>query len=124
MNKIILSGNIVKANELVNGVVKNSIAVKRDFKNQKGEYETDFFDIVAFNNCATYMSNYIGKGDKVELSGRMQIKTYQSQDGVNRKFYEVVIESISVLTKSMSSLANQEEPEDLEPINDEDDLPF
>ena len=120
MNKIILSGNIVKANELTNGVVKNSIAVRRDFKNAKGEYDTDFFDIVAFNNCANYLMNYVGKGDKVELCGKMQVKTFQGQDGVNRKFYEVIVESIAAISKNQKEQVDQ--PKELESVDD--DIPF
>ena len=124
MNKIILSGNVVKENELVNGVVKNTIAVRRDYKNSNGEYETDFFDIVAFNNCANYLSNYVNKGDKIELSGRMQIKMYQSQDGINRKFYEVIVDSVATLSKAQVKDQDSQPIKETDVIDDSDELPF
>ena len=122
MNKIILTGNIVNDTVSREKLAKNSIAVRRDFKNEDGEYDTDFFEIIAFGHQADYMKNYICKGDKVEISGKMQIRQYQTQDGINRKAYEVIIESIGTLIK-----ANQDniKPQDegFEEVYD-DDIPF
>lgn len=111
MNKIILTGNIANDNKSTDKIVRNSIAVRRDFKNESGEYDTDFFDIIAYGHQAYYMKNYVKKGDKVEICGRMQIRQYQTQDGINRKAYEVILDSISTLVK----VAREE---DLAEVND------
>ena len=59
MNKIILVGNTTKNTENNKGIAKTSIAVRRDFKNPNGEYDTDYFDLVAFQHQAEFLTNYI-----------------------------------------------------------------
>lgn len=124
MNKIILTGNIVADNKSGDKMVRNAIAVRREFKNEEGEYDSDFFDIIAFSHQAEFIKKYIGKGDKVELVGRMQVRTYQTQDGITRKSYEVVVESISILTKKQTA-NNLEEITDADfDLDDTNDIPF
>ena len=70
MNKIILSGNLVKEVELRNtpngtSVIQNTIAVRNDYKNAKGEYDSEFINIVAWKQTADYISKYASKGNKV-----------------------------------------------------------
>ena len=102
MNKVILSGRITKDIELMKtqsgiSVVSNSIAVRRDFK-ENGEYQTDFINFVAWRTQADYLASYAKKGDRCEIIGRWQVRTYQAQDGSQRKVDEVVVESINVFS--------------------------
>ena len=90
MNVITLTGNAVKDIELKftpNGkaVANGTIAVRRDFKNQQGEYETDFINFVALGGVSEVMANHIRKGDKFGITGRLQIRKY------NDKYYTEVI---------------------------------
>ena len=132
MNRIILTGNMVRDNKSLNKenqdyIVSNAIAVRREFKNPKGEYETDFFDIIAFGHQAKYMMEYINKGDKVELAGRMQTRTFTATDGTQRKAYEIVVDYISSLgskeTKG-SELTPAPADDDFIDDTDEEELPF
>lgn len=118
MNKIIVSGNLVKDIEVINNAVKNVVAVKRDYKTND-KYETDFFDIIAFGNNATYLSKYAKKGDRVELCGKMQIRNYQAADGTTRKFYEILVESINSFGSK-----NTEQTESVDQDADAEGLPF
>ena len=68
MNKVLLTGRLVKDCELMKtdsgtSVTKNSVAVRRDFKNSNGEYDTDFIDFVAFGTTAEYLASYGKKGN-------------------------------------------------------------
>lgn len=128
MNKVILSGNLCKDVELRvtqtgTSVASNCIAVRRDFKSPNGEYETDFINLVAWRTQADYLSNYAKKGDRVELVGRWTVRRYQDASGQTKTANEVVVESISIISKPQGSV--KEEPTNEPPIDFTDnDLPF
>lgn len=96
MNIIALTGNAVKDTELKitpggTAVASGAIAVRRDFKNkQTGEYESDFINYTAFGKTGELMADYIKKGVKFGINGRLQIRTYD-QDGQRKYFTEVVV---------------------------------
>lgn len=96
MNIITLTGNATKDIELKytpNGkaIANGSIAVRRDFKNQHGEYETDFINFVSLGKTAEIMANYIKKGDKFGINGRLQIRKWEKDNGEKQYFTEVVV---------------------------------
>lgn len=97
MNKIILSGRLTKDIELRYtpgnvAVASGSIAVTRDFKNKNGEYESDFFNILAYGKLAEIVSNQSRKGILCELWGRLQSRSYDNQQGQRVYVTEVVVE--------------------------------
>ena len=96
MNIITLTGNSTKDVELrysPNGkaISNGSIAVRRDFKNQHGEYETDFFNFVAVGKVGETMANYIKKGDKFGITGRLQNRVWEKDNGEKQYFTEVFV---------------------------------
>lgn len=98
LNKIIIMGRIVRDIELRRtnsgvSVVSLTLAVDRDFKNQSGEKETDFIDVVAYRNTAEFLSKYFGKGRMAVVEGRLQIREWE-KDGVKRRSAEVVAENV------------------------------
>ena len=119
-------GNTTKNTENNKGIAKTSIAVRRDFKNPNGEYDTDYFDLVAFQHQAEFLTNYIHKGDKILISGRMQTRTYVASDGMNRKVYEIILDSVENLTpKQKQELEQVEDDEDFAEVDiSDDDIPF
>lgn len=99
LNKIILMGRLTRDPELRrtgNGtaVTSFSLAVDRDFKNQAGEKETDFIDIVAWRNTAEFVSRYFTKGRMAVVEGRLQIRDWTDRDGGKRRSAEVVVDNI------------------------------
>ncbi|MEH7355091.1 single-stranded DNA-binding protein [Neobacillus drentensis] len=96
MNVITLTGNATKDFELKytpNGkpVGSGTIAVRRDFKNQQGEYETDFINLVVLGKLSEVMANHIRKGDKFGVTGRLQIRIWNKDNGEKAYFTEVVV---------------------------------
>jgi single-strand DNA-binding protein len=96
MNVITLTGNATKDFELrytPNGkpVGSGTIAVRRDFKNQQGEYETDFINLVVLGKLSEIMANHIRKGDKFGVTGRLQIRIWDKDNGEKAYFTEVVV---------------------------------
>ena len=122
MNKVILSGNLCKDIELKQtqsgkSALNNSVAVKRDFKDADGTYQTDFIDFIAFGNQAEYLNKYAYKGARVELVGRWQVRNYVGKNGYDHRANEVVVENISLVTPK-----KEEQSKDAKV--DTDDLPF
>jgi len=103
MNKIILSGNLIKEVELRNttngtSVVQNTIAVKNDYKNAKGECDSEFINIVAWKQTAEYISKYASKGSKVLVEGKLRNRSYEKQDGTKGYVTEVIVEKVELLS--------------------------
>jgi single-strand DNA-binding protein len=104
MNVIILTGNCTKDIEMrftPNGkaVANGTIAVKRDFKNQNGEYETDFFNFVALGKTGEIMANHIHKGDKFGIKGKLQNRVWESEQG-KKYFTEVLVDGFDFPQKA------------------------
>lgn len=119
MNKVILSGNLCKDIELKytttnnKPVVQNSIAVRNDFKNQNGDYESQFINIVVWNKTAEFLSQYASKGSKILVEGRLTNRSYDKQDGTKGYITEVVVEKIELLnTKKQETSETQEDTQD------------
>lgn len=100
LNKIIVMGRLTRDPELrqtpsgVN-VASFSIACDRDFKDkQTGEKQTDFIDIVAWRQTADFVSRYFAKGRMAVVEGRLQIRTWQDQQGNNRRTAEIIADNI------------------------------
>ena len=112
MNKIILSGNATKDVVLQTtnsglSFCSFGVAVKRNFKNNDGEYETDFINCVAWRSTADYLAKYLKKGNKVIVSGAIQTRTYDAKDGTKKYVTEVVVDDAEVLSTQPKP---QEEP--------------
>lgn len=98
LNKIIIMGRLTKDVELrktgdATSVASFTIACERDF-GQNGQKETDFFDIVAWNKTADFMSKYFSKGRMAVVSGRLQIRSWNDKDGNKRRTAEIVAENV------------------------------
>lgn len=135
MNRVIEIGRTTKDIELKTtpsgtSVVSFSIAVKRNFKNGEGNYDSDFFDCTAFNKLAETISKYVHKGDMLGVVGRLQTRSYTNKEGNNRKVTEIVVEEIEFLTpKKEDPVKVDFKMEDVDPFSfkefgDDEELPF
>lgn len=130
MNKVILTGNLCKDIELKmttggKEVITNAVAVQRDFKNEKGEYESDFINIAAFGASAAYLGRYAHKGDRVEIVGRWTVRKYQDRNGATQYANECIVESVKAFSRQPKEETQPYIPEAYT-MQDEntDDLPF
>lgn len=94
LNQIVLVGRIVsdpeiKETENENKVSNITLAVNRSFKNDNGEYETDFIPCVLWNSIAKTTCEYCKKGDLVGVKGRVQM---------TRNKMEVIVEKLTFLS--------------------------
>lgn len=139
MNHVVLIGRLTKDPELrytPNGVaVANfSLAVDRDFVNQAGERETDFIPVVVWQKLAETCANYLRKGRLAAVQGRLQVRSYETQEGQRRWISEVVASNVQFLDRAegrQSAGPGVSEPTDSGADSDDDigeinldDLPF
>ncbi len=102
MNKVILTGRTTKTIELRYttsnvAVTQFTIAVNRDFKDKDGNYSSDFISCVAYRKTAELLAQYVEKGDKLGIVGRIQTRDYTDKDNNRRYVTEVIVESIEFL---------------------------
>ena len=89
MNRVILSGNSTKDIEMVKigdtKIGKFTIAVSRTYKNEYGNYETDFIDCLAFDNIAENTELYCKKGDIIFIYWKMGVFLWLKRNGETGK---------------------------------------
>ncbi|GCF09308.1 single-stranded DNA-binding protein [Dictyobacter arantiisoli] len=133
MNKIMLIGNLGKDPDMsytTNGtaVTKFSLAVTRRGKSASGERETDWFNIVAWSQLAETCNNYLKKGQKVFVEGRLDQRRYTDKDGVSRTAIDVVINDMEMLTPKNQQPSNTSSGSDsynvADDLGDLEDHPF
>lgn len=107
MNSINIVGRLTADPELRRtgdntAVCSISVAVKRP----KVKDTTDFIECVVWRQSAEYLSQYGHRGDVVAISGSLQSRSWKDKEGNNRKAWEVVAESVELLSSKKSSEAS------------------
>lgn len=102
-NKVVLVGNLTRDIELRyiqsgTAVGSTGIAVNRKFSvNGEKRDETCFIDITFFGRQAEVANQYLNKGSKVLIEGRLKFDTWQDQNGQNRSKHSIVVENMEML---------------------------
>jgi single-strand DNA-binding protein len=104
LNRVQLIGNLTRDPELRytpngNAVVTFSIATNRGWTTDSGEKreEVDFHRVVAWNKLAELCSQFLTKGRKVYVEGRLSTRSWTGQDGAQKSTTEVVIDDMILL---------------------------
>jgi len=149
VNQVILMGNLTRDPELRNtpsgqSVCSFSLALNRAYKDQSGEWKeaTDYIDVVAWGPLGERVAQYLSKGRRCLVQGRLQSRSWE-QDGNKRSKVEVLASDVTFLDsrgggddnggsmQSDTSNASSSKKKDdvvIEDITDEpinlDDIPF
>lgn len=112
LNRIVLIGRLTKDPDTrytPNGkcVTNFTLAVDRPFKNQQGEKEADFIQIVVWGTQAENCANYLSKGKLCAVDGRLQIRSYPTDDGNRRWLTEVVADNVRFLNPKGQAYAEE-----------------
>ncbi|NSW55104.1 MAG: single-stranded DNA-binding protein [Armatimonadetes bacterium] len=107
INVCVLVGRIVNDPEMrytASGmaVVNFRLAVERQRK-QEGQQDTDFLDIVAFGKTGEFVAQYLDKGARVGVEGRIQSRNWQTNDGQKRTSVEIVANTVQQLETRQES---------------------
>jgi single-strand DNA-binding protein len=124
LNRIILIGRLTADPQLRytangNAVTNFTLAVNKSFVGQDGERGADFIDVVVWRKLAEACANHLAKGRLAAVEGRLEIRSYEDQQGVRRKAAEVVADNVRFLEwgKEQTSSSDTDEP-------DFDQVPF
>lgn len=137
LNSTCLVGRLTKNPELRytpnnQAVATFRLAVNRNFKSQNGEREADFINCVIWRQQAENLANWAKKGALIGITGRIQTRNYENQQGQRVYVTEVVADSFQLLefnkqndqgrsqSHSRQGFERQAEPMDIS----DDDLPF
>ncbi len=134
VNKVILIGNLgadpeVRYSQAGTAIASFRIATTETWKKQDGskEEQTEWHRIVAFARLAEICGEYLSKGSKVYIEGRIQTRKWDDRDGNTRYTTEIVAREMKILTPrggSDASVSQQyDEPPFPEPVMG-DDVPF
>jgi len=103
-NKIILAGNLTRDIEIRYtqsgaAIGNTAIATSRKFKSQTGEQKEEvlFVDITFFGRTAEIANQYLRKGSKVLVDGRLKLDQWTAQDGSKRSKHSVTVENLQML---------------------------
>lgn len=133
LNRVVLIGRLTKDPELrytPNGVAVASftLAVDRNYKNAQGEKETDFIPCVVFRQLAELCANYLAKGRLAAVDGRIQVRSYEGQDGQRRWVTEVVGDNVRFLSPKENNTNTSNVSDDFgsfaHEVSLDDDIPF
>ena len=102
LNSVCLVGRMTKDAELRytpnnQAVATFSLAVNRNFKSQNGEREADFINCVIWRQQAENLANWAKKGALIGITGRIQTRSYENQQGQRVYVTEVVAETFQLL---------------------------
>lgn len=105
LNRVVLVGRLTRDPEIKFtpagvAVAQLGIAVQRFTKNDSGDYDVDFFNVVAWRRTAEFADKYLTKGRLVSVDGRLQTRSWVDQaSGQKRSVVEIVADNIDGLDR-------------------------
>ncbi len=133
VNKVILIGNLGKDPELRyapsgSAVASFSLATSEQWKDQEGnpQERTSWHNIVVWGKLAEIAAEYLKKGRKVYIEGRLQYRDYETKDGNRRYVTEIVVNDLVMLGSRQDGGEKEESAPSAPPAvsEEKDDLPF
>ena len=126
MNQVILIGNLVRDPEMKYtqaglAVTRFTLALNRPKKDGQDQ-GADFISIVTFGKLAENCANYLAKGRKTAVAGRIQTGSYEDKDG--KKVYTTDVIANSVEFLEWEKRESPDAPEGFHPVGDGSDIPF
>lgn len=110
LNRATILGNATRDPEMRytpngKGVVHFAVATNRRWKDQSGEFqeEVEFHEISAWAGLAETINNYVKKGNKVYIEGRLRTHSWEAPDGSKRQRTEIVADNLILLTPKGST---------------------
>ena len=116
-NKVTLVGRISTNLELRytgsnKAYCRFNLAVNKNYKNEYGEYETDFIPVTVWGKPAENLVQYQNKGSLILVDGSISMSNYTDKDGNNRTSFEVMTSNVQFLgSKKMSDESSVEQAE-------------
>lgn len=100
MNRVTLIGRLPQdpeARVTASGRPVTNFAVACNYRTAAGE-RTDYIDCIAWDKLAELVGNYLKKGDRAAVDGRLSVRRFEGNDGQSKKVYEVVAAEVEFLS--------------------------
>ena len=117
INKAIIIGNLgndpeVRHTQSGDAVASFSVATTETWRKPDGskEEQTEWHRVVAFKRLAEICGEYLSKGSRVYIEGRIQTRKWQDRDGVERYTTEIVAREMKMLSPRAADYPRQDEP--------------
>lgn len=132
MNKIIISGRLVRDAELSyitstsTPKMNFSLAVERNYQKDKNNKKVDFINCEMLGKYTENLCQYVTKGKQILVEGELNIDNYE-KDGEKRSFTKVKVDRLEFLSNATTERkANTDTLEftDFQEVNDDEDIPF
>ncbi len=140
MNKVFLIGNLTRDPELTTtasgvSVCRFAIAVNRNYMSSDGERQADFFNVTAWRDLGERVAQYQHKGSKVAVSGSIQMRNYEDNQGVRRTAVDIIAQDVEFLSPKGTAEEGTSDPAParapaakkkpvLQAFEDDSDIPF
>ncbi len=135
MNKVFLIGNLTRDPELTETsggikICRFAIAVNR---RSAGGEATDFYNCTAWRGLGETVARYSRKGNKVAVSGSIELRNYEDSQGIKRTGIDIIAQDVEFLTPKNSNSGDDYEPApenngskkpQLQPFDDDSYIPF
>ena len=109
-NKVIIAGNLTRDIEIRytqsgSAIGNTGIASTKKYKSATGEQKEDvlFVDLTFFGRTAEIANQYLRKGSKILIEGRLKLDQWTGQDGVKRSKHSVIVENMTMLGSKQDS---------------------
>lgn len=124
MNKVFEIGYLTREPEKVEGqdLCKLTMAVRNDYKNKDGEYDSEFFNCSVWGKLSESCLKYLHKGSQVAVEGSLHIRKYE-KDGIQRYLPEIKVEKMEFLRTPKAKEVEETKQEELTQ-QEIDDLPW
>ena len=126
MNNVILIGRLTRDPELKysqsgKAYCRFTVALNREFNKD----EADFINCLAFGKTAETIAEWLGKGRRIALQGRIQTGNYENKNGDKVNTFEVVADKFEFIDSARSETSkNQSYSNNDDVLDDNDDFPF
>ena len=112
-----------------------AIAVQRPYSSQDGERQTDFFECTAWRGLGETIARYTKKGKKVAVSGSIQLRNYEDNQGARRTAVDIIVQDCEFLSprdsgegfdeiSEMPRQSGAKKKPTLQAMDDDSDIPF
>jgi len=131
LNKVILIGNLgkdpeVRYSQAGAAIASFNVATTETWKKQDGtkEEQTEWHRIVAFGRLAEICGEYLSKGSKVYIEGRLQTRKWENKEGVTQYTTEIVVREMKMLSPRQAGQDSGQQQEEYHNQGTGEDVPF
>ena len=115
MNNVSLVGRLYKSVEVKQSqggkaIARTGIAVKRDYKNSEGKYDSDFLNVVAFGTTGDFLQKYFDKGSMVAITGKIQTGSYKNKEGATVYTIDIIADKVEFCESKGNSSKQAQQP--------------